>query len=79
MTEQERDAALLKLLTGQNELRADVRDHDEVLVRIEQKVDRVQERVDQVENRLSEVLDEFRDKGLLDDRPDDHDVHEATG
>ena len=54
-------------------------ERDALLVRIEQKVDRVQERVDQVDDRLSEVLDELRDKGMLDDRPDDHEAQEATG
>ena len=69
MTEHERDAALL---------------------RIEQKVDRVQsqhgaklqklqESIDRVDDRLSDVLRELRYKGMLDDRPDDHEAQEATG
>ena len=39
----------------------------------------LKESIDAVDDRLSEVLAELRDKGMLDDRPDDHDAHEANG
>jgi hypothetical protein len=69
MTEQERDAALLRI----------ERKVDRVQSQHGAKLQNLQESIDLVDGRLSDVLRELRDKALLDDRPDDHDVHEATG